>query len=205
MNTEKGYLKFNCKLEKSGAVIPDDLFTEINKWRSRMFSMNLIGAYDNGIGFGNISVRVPGTDNFFISGSATGNFKETGPEHYVLVTDYSYEHNSLSCSGTIPASSESLSHAAIYEADEEILAVIHIHHMEMWENSLNKFSTSDPNCSFGTPELAMDIAGLLKDKVTRKNGIIIMGGHPEGILFFGKNLEEAGNTAVNHYKKLTND
>ncbi len=205
MNTEEGYLKFHCKLEKSGAVIPKDLFGEINKWRNHMYSHNLIGAYENGIGFGNISVRVPGTNNFYISGSATGNFKETGPEHYVLVSDYSYEHNSLSCQGIIPASSESLSHAAIYEADEQIMAVIHIHHMAMWENGLDKFPTSNPKCSFGTPEIALNIIGLLKEEAVRKNGIIIMGGHTEGILFFGKNLEDTGNKALKYYKALTND
>ncbi|MCD6598829.1 MAG: class II aldolase/adducin family protein [Bacteroidales bacterium] len=205
MDTKEGYLKFHCKLEKSGAVIPNNLFSEINKWRSQMYSLNLIGAYENGIGFGNISVRVPETNNFYISGSATGNFKKTGPEHYVLVTNYNFDHNSLNCQGTIPASSESLSHAAIYEADEEIMAVIHIHNMEMWENGLDKFPTSNPKCSFGTPEIAMDIAGLLKNEATREKGIIIMGGHTEGILFFGKNLEGAGNTTLKYYKKLTND
>ena len=205
MNQEEGYLKFHCELEETEAVIPDNLFQEINKWRSHMYSLNLIGAYENGVGFGNISVRIYGTRNFYISGTATGNFETSNPEHYVLVTSYSFDHNSLICQGPIQASSESLSHAAIYEADEQIMAVIHVHHMEMWENGLNKFPSTNPEYSFGTPEIALNIAGLLQNKTTRKNGIIIMGGHTEGILFFGKNLDEAGNNALKHFKKLEND
>lgn len=205
MNQEEGYLKFLCELEKTEAVIPDDLFQKINKWRSHMYSLNLIGAYENGIGFGNISLRIPGTNKFFISGTATGNVETTYPNHYVLVTSYSFDHNSLICQGPIQASSESLSHAAIYEADEQTMAVIHIHHMEMWKNGLNTFPSTNPEYSFGTPEIALNIAELLQNKITKKNGIIIMGGHTEGILFFGKNLNEAGNNALKHFKELEND
>jgi len=205
MATDDGYIKFQCDLEKTGVKIPDEIFKEINKWREKMYSLNLIGAYENGVGFGNISVKIPGTSMFYVSGSATGNFKTTGPEHYVLVTAYNFNRNSLKCSGPLPASSESLSHAAMYEADERIRAVIHIHHLGMWEKGINKYPTTNPEYSFGTPEIALDIAGLLKDETTRENGIIIMGGHKEGILFFGKSLEETGKISLKYYKKLTHD
>jgi hypothetical protein len=204
MATDDGYIKFQCDLEKAGVVIPGKIFSEINKWREKMYSLNLIGAYKNGVGFGNISVKIPDTNQFYVSGSATGNFKSTGPEHYVLVNAYDFKENSLKCIGPLPASSESLSHAAMYEADEKIKAVIHIHHLGMWEKGIKKYPLTHPEYSFGTPEIALDIAGLLKDKTTRKNGIIIMGGHKEGILFFGESLEDAGRLSLKYYKELAN-
>ena len=108
------------------------------------------------------------------------------------------------CEGLILASSESLSHAAIFEADKEINAVIHIHNMEMWKTGLNKYPTTLAEYSFGTPEIALNIGELLEEDSIRKNGIIIMGGHSEGILFFGKDLDEAGKNALN-FKELCND
>lgn len=205
MAIDDGYIKFQCNLEKTGVVIPDAVFSEINKWREKMYLLNLIGAYENGVGFGNISIKIPDSNRFYVSGSATGNFKTTGPEHYVLVTGYNFYNNSLRCQGPLPASSESLSHAAMYEAHDRIRAVIHIHHLEMWEKGIKKYPATREEYSFGTPEIAMNIAELLRNESTRKNGIIIMGGHKEGILFFGKTLEETGNLSLKYYKELTND
>ena len=202
---DEGYIKFHCELQKTGNTIPPDVFDIINSWRTKMYSMKLIGAYENGIGFGNISVRNPGTKSFYISGTATGNFKTITPTEYVLVKSYNFRLNSLVCEGQVQASSESLSHAAIYEADKEINAVIHIHNLKMWENGLNKYPTTNPDYSFGTPEIAVNIAELLRDKEIRKNGIIIMGGHTEGILFYGENLDMAGNNTLKYFKKLHND
>ena len=205
MKMDEGYIKFHCELQKTGNTIPPDVFSIINSWRTKMYSLNLIGAYENGIGFGNISVRVNGTSKFYISGTATGNFEVLSPEDYVLVNGYNFKNNSLVCEGQIQASSESLSHAAIFEADEEINAVIHIHNMEMWGKGLNTYPATHPEYSFGTPEIAMNIAKLLEKDSTRKNGIIIMGGHSEGILFFGKDLDEAGKNALKYFKELCND
>ena len=205
MNIEEGYIKFQCELQKTKTTIPGHLFEAINAWRTQMYTLNLIGAYENGIGFGNISLRIPGAKNFYISGTATGNFETITPNEYVLVKSYNFTLNSLVCEGQVKASSESLSHAAIYEADKETNAVIHIHSMKMWENGLKKYPTTNPDLSFGTPEIALNIAKLIQNKDTRKNGIIIMGGHSEGILFFGENLDKAGSNVHKYLKKLQHD
>ena len=41
--------------------------------------MDLIGAYENGVGFGNISMRIKGGHQFVITGSATGEI-QVGPQ-----------------------------------------------------------------------------------------------------------------------------
>ena len=80
---DEGYIKFNCKWIKDRQISIDKL-SEINKLRDRLYRLGLIGAYDNGIGFGNISIR-SGKNDFIITGSATGNFHELNENHYVLV------------------------------------------------------------------------------------------------------------------------
>jgi L-ribulose-5-phosphate 4-epimerase len=193
MNTdEKGYLKFHCYWKQSGAVIPPGIFKEINRWRDLLFSMGLVGAYENGIGYGNLSVRSEEKGLFFITGTATGKVPKLGKDHYSLVEEYHFAQNSLTCSGPERASAESLSHAAIYETLPWVNAVIHVHHAEYWKQLRHKVPTTHEKAEYGTPEMGFEIIRLLADSETAEKRIIVMGGHPEGILSFGKDMEEAG-------------
>lgn len=205
MNNEDGYIKFDCKWEKTPPVIPGYMFQKLNSWRNYLYDLNLIGAYENGIGFGNISVRLNETNSFYISGSASGTIKETGIEHYAFVQSFDLNKNLVNCSGPIKASSESLTHGAIYASDSSISGIIHIHHRGMWEWALNKFPTSGKEWAFGTPEIANEISGLLLDPEISKPGIIVMGGHESGLLFFGSDIEEAGRLTVDTFKQFTDE
>jgi len=199
-----GYIKFNCNWQKSGPLVPEDYFTMLNDWRNTIFRLHLIGAYSNGIGYGNISMRVPKSNHFFISGSATGNFKKSIPAHYSLVTSFNFKKNSVTCSGPVKASSESLSHAAIYESKKNINAVIHIHHLQMWEQLLTQEPTTSYEYKFGTPEIALEIKKLiLKNDLSA--GVIVMAGHKEGILFYGQDLQTTGLLITEYYNKLLHE
>ena len=92
--TDDGYIKFNCEWIK-GEPLLEDMIKELNSWRKRMFDAGLIGMYENGIGFGNISMRITGTRQFIITGSATGGEANLTSEHYVKVTEVNHEKNSL--------------------------------------------------------------------------------------------------------------
>ncbi|HEX5668085.1 MAG TPA: class II aldolase/adducin family protein, partial [Chitinophagaceae bacterium] len=102
------------------------MVAELNLWRDRMYEKRLIGVYPDGIGFGNISQRWKG-NTFLISGTATGGFTTLNESHYSLVTHYDLGTNSVTCEGRVKASSESLTHAAIYECSATTHAVIHVH------------------------------------------------------------------------------
>jgi len=194
MSDEKGYIKFNCNWIKD-MPISEDILVELNKWRDKMFSLGFIGMYDDGIGYGNISIRAS-NNQFIITGSATGGVRELKPKHYTLVTDFNIERNSLTCKGPIKASSESLSHAVIYESLPDVHAVIHIHDLDMWTRLLNKYPTTSNDVPYGTPEMAQEIKKKLNlDK------IIIMGGHEEGIITYGEDLEGAGNILLEKVEK----
>ena len=187
---DEGYIKFRCNWIKETAL-PTYKITEINTWRDRLYEYSLIGAYPNGIGFGNISVRT-NDQSFIISGSATGTLETLNENHYVRVDEYNFAENSLTCTGPIEASSESLSHASIYACSPETNAVIHIHNMEMWKKFLHQIPTTRTQVLYGTPEMANEIKRLFEETDIASKQIMAMAGHEEGIIAFGKTLADAG-------------
>lgn len=190
----EGVIKFNCEWKETESSIED--IVEINKWRQKMFNLELIGVYADGIGYGNISARLP-NEQFVITGSATGGIQDLTPEHYTTVTEFDIEKNYLKCEGPIRASSESLTHAAIYLADPSANAVVHVHNLELWNKLLDEVPTTPPQVEYGTSEMALEIIRLFKEDGVGKN-IIVMAGHEEGVITFGKDLDQAGSILLNY-------
>ncbi len=186
---EEGYIKYHCNWIQE-EVIQAGQIHEINKWRSLLMEQGYMGMYDDGIGFGNISMRMD-QHVFMISGSATGGIKELTNDHYALVTDFNLAENQLTCKGMTTASSESLTHASIYACSKETNAVVHIHNKELWNSLLHHAATTDPSIAYGTPEMAFAIQNLIKEDKVGPSRIIVMGGHEEGLIAYGKSLEEA--------------
>jgi L-ribulose-5-phosphate 4-epimerase len=186
----EGYLKFNPQWIKEPITIDPGLLSKINHVRSELITKRYLGVLPDGIGFGNISVRVGDTNLFIITGSATGRFLVLDISHLALVESTSIEENSLVCRGLTAASSESMSHAIIYKTLPGVNAVIHIHDAKLWENNFNQLPTTDPSAEYGTPEMAFSIQRLITETRMEK-GVLVMGGHEEGLIAFGSNLEES--------------
>lgn len=191
---DEGYIKFNFERIPSDDIASDKI-KDLNLWREIMYNKGLIGMYPDGIGFGNISIRCEG-NTFLISGSATGGIPVLDKSHYALVTNYNLETNSLVCKGPINASSESLTHASIYECSISTNAVIHVHNLALWKRLMYEVPTSSDQVPYGTPEMANEIKRLFEETNLSNEKIIVMGGHEEGIISFGKNLEEAANVLL---------
>jgi L-ribulose-5-phosphate 4-epimerase len=196
----EGYIKFNCNWIKGKPLDLEEL-TSINEWRDTLYKVGLIGAYYDGVGFGNLSRRFD-KNKFIITGSATGNISKLNEEHYVLVEDYNFSKNALTCKGPIKASSESLSHAIIYECSPKTNAVFHIHNLEMWEKLFDVMPTTNKDIEYGTPEMANEIKRLFGESNVKDEKIIIMGGHKEGIISFGETLDEAGKILLREFIKI---
>lgn len=197
-------IKFDCHLSIERIVIPQELFSPLNYWRNELWLEGLIGAYPDGIGYGNISVRIPQSDQFYITGTATGGIPELSQIHYPLVERCDTTQNSLWCRGSIKASAESLSHAAIYSASSEVGAVVHIHNRKLWEKYMDVFPTTDKTIEYGTPEMAYEIERIMTSPLALYKNILVMGGHEEGIISFGKTVEEAA-LAVLALNELKNE
>lgn len=183
---EKGYIQFRCEWERA-APPAGPLVAELVECRNRLRGLGLIGVYPDGIGFGNISGRLPG--GFLISGTATGHLPLAGPEHFTEVVWSDVAANALGCRGPVAASSESLSHAAVYAVERAAGAVIHVHHLGLWEQLRDTIPTTDPRAEAGTPAMADAITALLRAGVP--GGLFVMGGHREGLMVFGRTADEA--------------
>jgi len=200
MHQEEGYVKFQCQWGKAPA--PDStIVSSLNVWRDKMYDLGLIGAYPDGIGYGNISERIGTGDHFVISGTATGTLEKLDENHYTEVVAFDASKNSLTCCGPIRASSESLTHGSLYREDPEIKGVIHIHHLGFWEKLLGQVPTTLANVLYGTPAMAEEMVRLYHESDLPEKKIVVMGGHHEGILTFGESLDEAGNILLDYYSQ----
>ena len=190
MTVDEGYIKFGSDWTRGPAPDPG-LTTLLNRWRRPLFDRGLVGHDDNlGVGFGNISVRA-GAGQFVISGTQTGDVTDTVGEHYTLVTGYDVDANSVSSVGPVEASSESLTHAAIYELDAGIGAIVHVHSRRLWERLRGVLPTTRADVAYGTPAMAREFARLYRETAFATDGIAVMGGHQDGIVSIGATLEEA--------------
>lgn len=193
MSIDEGYIKFESDWTAGPAADPE-LITLLDRWRRPLFDAGLIGHYDElGIGYGNLSVRAGGGREFVISGTQTGRVAETDGRHYALVTGYDIGANRVSSTGPVEASSESLTHAAIYELDPAINAVVHVHSESLWQAGLGRLPTTADDISYGTPEMAREFERLYRDTDFAAGGVAVMAGHEEGMLAFGASLEQATN------------
>jgi L-ribulose-5-phosphate 4-epimerase len=186
----EGYVKFKCNWIKS-ASIPKITVDYLNKWRDILYAKGWIGVCSDGVGFGNISIRLD-EKTFLISGTATGAIKKLNENHYSMVTKYDLAKNHITCEGPVKASSESLTHALIYECSNKVNAVVHIHNIQAWKRWMHLLPTTDISIPYGTPELANEVKRLFGENRLNSENIIVMGGHPEGIISFGETLDEAG-------------
>jgi hypothetical protein len=199
---DEGYIKYQCNWIEAPAITKERL-AEINQWRNRLYELKLIGQYENGIGFGNISIRDRDRANhFIISGTSTGNIACLNEQHYTTVIDYDWDKNFVTCVGPIKASSESLTHAAIYQSNPQINAVIHVHNFNLWQKLMDRVPTTNRNCAYGTPEMAREIIRLCREARLMDCKILVMSGHEEGIISFGSSLDEAGAVLLNYYSNF---
>ena len=184
------YVKFAYQRGRAD-IAPFGALAELNACRRKLLEQRLIGVDSNGVGFGNFSVRDGVSGNFYITGSATGGLPELTPTDCVRVVAYDFARNWLCYEGAAIPSSESLTHAAIYESDPTISAVIHCHDSVLWRTLLDRAPTTSKAIAYGTPEMAYEISRLftVSDVPTRQ--IFAMAGHEAGIVTFGKNLEDA--------------
>lgn len=196
---DEGYIKFNLEWinEPLSVSVPKKLM----QWRDKMHELKQIGHYaDINVGYGNISIKT--TSGILISGTQTGDIYPIKEEDFTLVTDFNIEQNKVICKGPIKASSESMTHAAVYEADNSIQAIIHIHNLELWNQLMDKVPTTKKEVPYGTPEMAKEVFRLFQETNVKEEKIIVMAGHDEGIIAFGKDLDEAGSVLLNFLTKF---
>jgi hypothetical protein len=200
---KEGYFKFAPEYVGAlGAV--EAAVKELNGWRDRLYGEHLIGMYAEGelkgVGFGNISLRTP--SGFVITATRTGGVARLGRQHYVEVVGVDLDRNAVtfrSDSRAVTPSAESITHGMFYRADPAIGAVIHVHHLEFWKRLLGALPTTAREVEYGTPEMGREILRLFKTGNLWERKLVVMGGHEEGVVSFGRTLDEAGEALMREY------
>jgi ribulose-5-phosphate 4-epimerase/fuculose-1-phosphate aldolase len=195
------YVKFTH--ERAGVGVPPfSELTELNEYRKKLVELQLIGVDSNGVSFGNLSIGDGETKSFYITGSATGALRELTRADCARVLAYDFERNWVRYDGAAIPSSESLTHAAIYQSDAAAGAVIHCHDSKLWLSLLNKAPTTSKAAQYGTPQMAREIMRLFKRHDLQRGKILVMAGHEGGIVTFGKDLQEAFEVLLRERREL---
>ena len=201
----EGVIKFDLRFT-AGQPVAMDTLTELNTWRQILCKHALIGqdpARYEGYGFGNISQRNGDPDQprgkrqFVISGTQTGHLEELDNSHYACVTAYDAATNQVVAAGPVKPSSESMTHGVIYDLDNRLRAVLHVHSPDIWNSATSQgIPVTNASVEYGTPEMSQEVERLFAQSDVRDKGIFSMGGHEDGIVAFGGTVEEAGNTLL---------
>jgi len=195
------YVKFSFE-PLAGEIASFSGLAKLNAYRRKLLDLRLIGVDPKGVGFGNLSVRDGATKDFFITGSATGGIHELALANCAKVVACDSGRNQVRYEGSAMPSSESLTHAAIYESDATAGAVVHCHNSKLWAALLNQAPTTSKAAEYGTPDMAHEIMRLFTRTDVQNRKIVVMAGHEGGIVTFGKDFEEAFAVLMRERKKI---
>jgi ribulose-5-phosphate 4-epimerase/fuculose-1-phosphate aldolase len=202
---EEGVIRFDLEFTVASPVAVPAL-DEINAWRHILRQLGLVGQDSKrygGYGFGNISRRLPPYDApknhrpFIISGSQTGHLTELSASGFATVSDYDVRRNRVVATGPVKPSSESLTHGSVYNENNYIRVIFHVHSPEIWRcASLLNLAATDASAPYGTPAMAQEVERLFEAVDHTDSGIFVMGGHEDGVIAFGHTLDEVGGVLV---------
>ena len=199
IHRDEGYIKFTFAHEAAPAPAHPRLHG-LMRIRDDLHEWELIGVLPDGIGYGNVSARIAGTPRFIITGSGTGLKFPIEPAHFCEVVSFDIDKNSVVCRGPLLASSESMSHGAVYAARPDANAVIHIHDRAMFRMLAREGAPQTPaGAAFGTPEMARAVgrlAGALPPV-----GVMVMAGHEDGLIAYGPDPQSARDALWDVYSR----
>ena len=185
---DDGIIKYHAIHKNSSP--PDHInLDQLDEVRTKLFDLGLVGVYSDGIGYGNVSIR--NDTGCIISGTSTGAVRALGAGGYCYVRSFDLKKNTVKTEGPILASSESMTHCAIYQAHSSVQCVLHIHSRELWKKLLDKGYDSTPaEISYGTPQMAVSMATLVIAN-TETSNLLVMAGHEDGIVAYGHTINSA--------------
>jgi hypothetical protein len=181
---DDGYIKYTST-RRDGEVAPSAELDGLNRARTTLFDLGLIGVYDSGVGYGNLSIRASHDNQFVITASATGAQRTLSVEQFCLVEAFSVDDNHVQSMGSLPASSESMTHGAIYAARPDVRCVIHVHSRMLFDHLLQTGAPATPaDVPYGTPAMARTVAQLVA-KQPNLPTVFVMAGHIDGVVAYG--------------------
>lgn len=195
MQEAEGVIKFTLDHQTSDAAgiaaLPG--FDALNHCRHVMREWGVIGQDDaryEGLGYGNISMRLENAGIFVISGTQTGHLPQLSASDYASILDFDLRRNCLQSTGPVRPSSEAMTHAAIYQRLSQATVIVHGHSPLIWRQAryLDLAATA-ADIAYGTPAMAWAMQNVLQAGGLPFN-TIVMQGHADGFITWGRNPEE---------------
>jgi ribulose-5-phosphate 4-epimerase/fuculose-1-phosphate aldolase len=203
---EEDVIKFDLRHRNTRAADPPEILHVLNAWREMLWRLHLVGQDPErygGFGFGNVSLRLAPFDapvnrrRFLISATQTGSLAVLDDTHYTVIDEYDPVKNLIVSTGALPPSSESLTHGMIYNMDNGIRAILHVHSPDIWETAGEAgIPIADARVAYGTPEMTVEVARLFRQTDVRQRQLFAMGGHRDGMVAFGTTVNETGRVLI---------
>lgn len=185
-----------------------ELACRLIAWREILARTGLVGQDPvryGGYGYGNVSGRTGppsaprGRRAFLISGTQTSGKPCMSLADFCVVEACNPARNRVESFGEILPSSESMTHAAIYDLGAHIRFVFHAHCPVIWQRAKElRIPTTDVGVAYGTTDMVREVGRLYRQTPLAEVRILAMGGHEDGIVVFGKNAEEAGEVMLRY-------
>ncbi|MFC3152501.1 class II aldolase/adducin family protein [Litoribrevibacter euphylliae] len=202
MSEQEGVIKFSLTHQTLDRPVNASVLSELMVWRDLSRRLQWLGQDPQrygGLGYGNISAR-ESSQQFIISASQTSGVITAEPQHFARVLVSDLEQNHIDSEGMLPPSSESMTHAALYQCSDQVSWILHSHCPEIWQHSeaLGLAATA-AEVPYGTPEMAEAVQQLYRDQANPSQGIFVMKGHQDGVVSYGSTAKQAISTMLDCY------
>jgi hypothetical protein len=195
----EGAIQFAYGLSPShetGEFLDADTFADLRAWRRVLRRQGLVGRDPRsygGLGYGNLSVRDPADSRrFVITASQTGGARDLRHQDLVRIVSLSLARFWVEAEGRKPPSSETLSHAMVYPADDSVRWVFHVHAREIWQQAdMLGLPGTAAHVPYGSRAMADAVAALLQNE-PRRPIVFTTRGHEDGVFACGEDAEATG-------------
>ena len=198
MTEEEGVIQFAYSLAPGKAVLAAPLLAELRAWRSILRDLELLGEDPQrygGFGYGNLSLR-NGRGDFVITASQSSGETNFTDHDLVEISSVDFANFRVDARGSRPPSSEALTHAMLYAADDAVCVVFHVHSPEIWKASAAlSLPATAADVPYGTPAMAEAVAALMVEEPQRPL-LFVTAGHEDGVFVAGATLDECGSDLV---------
>ena len=161
------YVKFTYQRARPD-IAPFDALAELNACRRKLLEQRLIGRGLKRRRVRQLERPRHRKQEFLHHRFSDGGLPELTPTDCVRVVAYDFARNWLRYEGAAIPSSESLTHAAIYESDPSASAVIHCHDSVLWATLLDRVPTTSNEVSYGTLEMASNHASVHGERCAKQ-------------------------------------
>ncbi|MDE0061307.1 MAG: class II aldolase/adducin family protein [Gammaproteobacteria bacterium] len=201
MPETEGVIQFEFELEPAtGSPVGAHVLQTLLAWRMVLHRLELLGQTPGrygGLGYGNLSVRDPERPReFAITASQTGGIRNLDENGLCRIRDYDLARFRVSAAGVQAPSSESLSHAMIYDADPDVRWVFHVHSHEIWQSAeALQIPATGADVAYGSPAMARAVEEVLATNGDRPLVFATLG-HEDGVFACGGTARETGTSLI---------